>query len=197
MTSPPAMFEPSSTLPPSWLKLQLFRYAARVPTRRQARTQTDWLSDAEQDTWRKLAAVFTLLPAALDAQLQRDADMSHFDYWVIAMLSEAPGRALRMSELASRSSSSPSRLSHVVSRLERRGWVTREPSPDDRRGFVARLTDAGWSAVVATAPGHVATVRSLVFDALSPAEVEALGGACDRILNQLGADPGSRTAPRT
>jgi DNA-binding MarR family transcriptional regulator len=141
---------------------------------------TRWLDDDEQRAWRALAGVMTRLPAVLDSQLQRDAGLTHFAYWVLAMLSEAPGRALRMSELAARSNSSPSRLSHVVARLEREGWVHREPTGDDARGSVAVLTESGWDKVVATAPGHVAAVRTAVFDRLSRAQVaqlERIGGA--------------------
>lgn len=133
-----------------------------------------WLTDEEQDAWRALAAVMTRLPATLDAQLQRDAQLTHFGYWVLAMLSEAPGRSLRMSELAARANASLSRLSHGVTRLVAQGWVRRERSTEDGRGQVAVLTPAGWDKLVATAPGHVEAVRSLVFDGLGPGQVGAL-----------------------
>jgi DNA-binding MarR family transcriptional regulator len=129
-----------------------------------------------------------LLPAALDQQLQRDADLSHSSYIVLAMLSEAPDRSLRMSELAARANSSPSRLSHTVARLEERGWVRREKSAQDRRGNVAVLTDEGWDVVVATAPGHVRAVREHVFDALSPAQVRQLTTIADAVLGRLDPD---------
>src|SRR6187549_2881975 len=124
--------------------------------------ETRWLSAEEQVAWRRLIALTTLLPSELDAQLQRDADLSHFEYWVLAMLSESPGRALRMSELAIRSNASQSRASHVVARLERRGFVVRERSAADGRGNVARLTDAGLDRLREVAPGHVDTARALV-----------------------------------
>lgn len=149
-----------------------------------------WLSDEQQQAWRKLAGVTTLLPAALDAQLQREAGVTHFAYWVMAMLSETPGRALRMSELAAASRASLSRLSHLVARLEERGWVRREASADDARATVAVLTDAGYDKVVATAPGHVDTVRALVFDALTDGQVRQLDELCAALLAQL--DPGGR-----
>jgi DNA-binding MarR family transcriptional regulator len=98
---------------------------------------TRWLSDEEQRTWRALLAMTALLGSALDAQLQRDAGMPHAYYIVLAMLSEAPGRTLRMSELASVANSSQSRLSHAVARLEERGWVRREKCPSDKRGSMA------------------------------------------------------------
>jgi DNA-binding MarR family transcriptional regulator len=147
-----------------------------------------WLTADEQRSWRKLAGVLTLLPAALDAQLQRDAGLTHFAYWVLAMLSETPGRTLQMTELAAASRSSLSRLSHTVARLERGGWVRRERSPDDARATVAVLTDEGWAKVVETAPGHVEAVRMLVFDVLSPAQVGQLDDICTQLLSALGLD---------
>ena len=146
-----------------------------------------WLDDAEQHAWRQLAAVVLKLPSELEAQLQRDAGMSHFEYWVIALLSEAPERTRRMSQLASQANASLSRLSHVVSRLERRGWVTRRPCPDDARATLAVLTDAGWEQVVAAAPGHVATVRRLVFDGLDRDDVGELARLCAAILERIDA----------
>ena len=147
-----------------------------------------WLSAEEQRSWRKLAGVLTLLPAALDAQLQRDAGLTHFAYWVLAMLSETPGRALQMTELAAASRSSLSRLSHTVARLEHAGWVRRERSPDDARATVAVLTEDGWAKVVDTAPGHVEAVRALVFGVLKPAQVEQLADICAELLDALDSD---------
>jgi DNA-binding MarR family transcriptional regulator len=147
--------------------------------------QPRWLSDDEQRSWRKLAGVLTLLPAALDAQLQRDAGITHFAYWVMAMLSETPGRALQMTELAAASRSSLSRLSHTVARLEANGWVRRERSPDDARATVAVLTEDGYAKVVETAPGHVEAVRDLVFDVLNPVQVDQLAGICSALLDGL------------
>lgn len=144
-----------------------------------------WLSAEEQTAWRLLAGLVTRLPAALDAQLQRDAQISHFGYWVLAMLSEAPGRSLRMSELATRANSSLSRLSHGVTRLVAHGWVRRERSVEDGRGQVAVLTDAGWAKLTATAPGHVRAVRTLVFDGLEPGQVAALGALAQALLQQV------------
>jgi DNA-binding MarR family transcriptional regulator len=154
-----------------------------------------WLSDEQQRAWRRFAAVFTLLPGALDAQLQRDAGLTHFGYWVLAMLSEAPDRSLRMSELAARSNSSQSRLSHVVNRLESQGWVRRERSAEDARGNVAILTEAGWDKVVATAPGHVETVQSLVFDGLSDNQLRQLDSISRILLERI--DPDGVSVPRS
>lgn len=144
-----------------------------------------WLTDDEQQAWRPFAALLFRLPAALDAQLQREAQITHFEYMVLISLSEAPERTLRMSDLAAMASGSLSRLSHVVSRLERRGWVRREPCPGDGRYINAILTDAGWEKVVATAPGHVEAVRKLIVDALTPEEFRALGAASAQILDRL------------
>ena len=152
-----------------------------------------WLTDEEQDAWRQLAGVMTRLPAVLDAQLQRDAGLTHFGYWVLAMLSEAPDRQLRMSELAARSNSSLSRLSHGVTRLVAQGWVRRERAPNDGRGAVAVLTEAGWDKLVSAAPSHVESVRRLVFDALEPEQVPLLAQLSRLLLAEVDEATG---APR-
>ena len=126
-----------------------------------------WLTDEERHAWMALGSVLFRLPPALDAQLQRDADLSFFEYGVLAALSEAPDRTLRMSDLAFLAEGSLPRLSQVVGRMERRGWVSRKPDPTDGRYTLAILTDDGWEKVVRTAPGHVEAVRLLVFDALT------------------------------
>jgi DNA-binding MarR family transcriptional regulator len=146
-----------------------------------------WLDATEQHAWRQLAAVLLKLPGELEAQLQRDAGMNHFEYWVLALLSEAPDRTLRSSRLAAQANASLSRLSHVVARLERRGWVSRQPCPDDARATLAVLTETGFDRLRATAPGHVATVRQLVFDGLDPDEVEELARRCTAILDRIEA----------
>lgn len=148
-----------------------------------------WLTDDEQHAWRRLAGVILKLPSALDAQLHRDADMSHFQYWVLALLSEAPQHTLRLSQLSAQANASLSRLSHVISRLEQRGWVTRRPCPDDARATLAVLTDAGWEQVVAAAPGHVDAVRRLVLDGLDDSDVAELGRLCGKILDRVHAHP--------
>jgi DNA-binding MarR family transcriptional regulator len=147
-----------------------------------------WLTDDEQQAWRALAVVLVKLPAALDAQLQRDSGISHFEYMVLAGLSEAPNRTLRMSELAVFASGSLSRLSHVVKRLEQRRWVRRETCPGDGRATNAVLTEAGWQKVVAAAPGHVETVRELVIDPLTKAQLDRLREIGQRINDLLESD---------
>lgn len=146
-----------------------------------------WLDATEQQAWRQLAAVILKLPSELEAQLQRDAGMSHFEYWVLALLSEADDRTLRMSQLAGQANASLSRLSHVVSRLEKRGCVTRRSCPDDARATLAMLTDAGFEHLSGAAPAHVATVRRLVFDGLDPDEIEELTRRCAAILDRIDA----------
>lgn len=144
-----------------------------------------WLAPDEQDTWRAVAGLLLTLPGVLDAQLQRDAGLSLFDYLVLSSLSMAHGRTLRMSELAQLANGSLSRLSNVVSRLEHRGWVTRCPDPVDGRYTDATLTEAGWETVVRAAPGHVAAVRQLVLDPLTATQARALHAAGERILRQI------------
>ena len=144
-----------------------------------------WLTDEERVAWVRLAAVVELLPGVLDTQLRRDADLSHFEYFVLAMLSEAPERTLRMTSLASRTNATLPRLSHVVRRLEDRGLVRRFPCPEDGRATNAQLTDAGWDKVVAAAPGHVGTVREQVLDALTGAQVAQLAEITEAILGRI------------
>ncbi|MBA2810034.1 MarR family transcriptional regulator [Streptomyces sp. KM273126] len=136
--------------------------------------QPHWLSDDETETWHALAGVLIRLPGALDAQLQRDAGISHVEYQVMAMLSRTAERTLRMGELAGYTGSSLSRLSHLVKRLERNDWVRRAPDPDDGRYTLATLTESGWDKVVATAPGHAEAVRRFVFDPLTRAQQRQL-----------------------
>ena len=133
-----------------------------------------WLSPEEQQTWIGVTAIMWLLPGPLDAQLQRDSGLNLFDYFVLASLSMAEGRQRRMSDLATRSNASPSRVSNVVNRLERQGWVTRHTDERDRRSSIASLTEAGWEKVVAAAPGHVAEVRRLLIDGRTQEQLTAL-----------------------
>jgi DNA-binding MarR family transcriptional regulator len=147
-----------------------------------------WLDEEQQRTWRAWLTVSELVPRALDAQLQRDAGISHAAYVVLAMLSESPTRSRRMSDLARRSNQSQSRLSHTVSRLEDRGWVRRERAADDGRGNLAVLTDAGWAVVVAVAPGHVDAVRESVFGPLTAEETRIFGNALEAIAAKLDPD---------
>jgi DNA-binding MarR family transcriptional regulator len=153
-------------------------------------TDDRWLAADQLSTWKKLIAVVELLPGALESQLRRDADLSHFEYFTMAMLSEAPERTLRMTALASLTNSTLARLSHVVSRLEKRDFVRREPCANDRRATNAVLTSHGWAKVVHTAPGHVAAVRQNVIDPLTPNDVVDLDRVMGRILGAL--DPSNK-----
>ena len=141
-----------------------------------------WLAPDELSAWLVYVATTSLLDGALDRQLQRDSGMPMAYYLILAMLSDVPGRTLRMSDLAAMASGSLSRLSHVVSRLEARGWVRREACPGDGRFINAVLTDDGWAKVVATAPGHVAAVRRLLIDVLTPEQLRELGAISDEVL---------------
>jgi DNA-binding MarR family transcriptional regulator len=147
-----------------------------------------WLKGVEAEAWLRLIGVIIRLPAALDTQLQRDAGLSHFEYTVMVNLSIVPGRVLRMSQLAGVCHSSLSRLSHVVARLERRGWIRREPCPDDGRATLATLTDDGFAKLASAAPGHVEAVRSFVIDALDERQLRELTAIGDTILRRLDGD---------
>jgi DNA-binding MarR family transcriptional regulator len=146
---------------------------------------TRWLDPDEQRTWRAFLAASRALMDTLDRELQRDAGMPHAYYEILVRLSEAPGRRLRMSELAEATGSSRSRLSHAVARLEAAGWVRREDCPTDRRGQIAVLTDAGFTTLAAAAPGHVDGVRRHLFDALSPAQVDQLRRISETLADHL------------
>jgi len=147
-----------------------------------------WLDPQERQAWLALVSVLVRLGPALDAQLRRDAGISHFEYTVLASLSEAPGRTLRMSALAALAEGSLSRLSQVVARLEKQGWLRRAPDPVDGRYTLAILTDAGWDKVVATAPGHVTEVRRLVLDPLTAAQARQLAAIGRRIVRAIDPD---------
>ena len=135
---------------------------------------TRWLTQDELAAWLPLAGVMLRFNSALDSQLVRDSDLTHFDYLCLAMLSEEPGHVTSMSMLAGRTNASLSRLSHVISKLERRGLVTRCPSDVSKRVTNVRMTEQGYAVLVAAAPGHVEHVRSLIFDGLTDEDVAAL-----------------------
>jgi len=151
-------------------------------------TETRWLNAEEMEAWLQLAGLMIKLPAALDLQLQRDARLTHFEYMVLAGLSQAPERTLRMSTLAMFANGSLSRLSHVVNRLENKGWIHRQPCPEDGRYTNALLTDDGYDKVVDTAPGHVAEVRRLVIDQLTGAQLKQMSAIGRRVLEGIVPD---------
>jgi len=149
-----------------------------------------WLSPEELEAWMATIGVITRLPNLLDRQLQRDSGLTHFEYQVLAGLSQAADRTMRMSTLAEFTEGQLPRLSQVGARLEMRGWIIRRPDPTDRRSTLATLTDAGMEVLVAAAPGHVEEVRRIVFDPLTAAQVRQLHEIGRRIneaaVNELG-----------
>jgi DNA-binding MarR family transcriptional regulator len=153
-----------------------------------------WLDADEQRAWRAFIEATGLLVNQLDRELQRDAGMPHAYYEILVRLSEQPDRSLRMSELARASQSSRSRLSHAVARLEEAGWVRRESVPHDRRAAVAVLTDEGFAALAAAAPGHVECVRRHLLDRLTPAQVAQLRRISEAIREPL-AERADQPAP--
>jgi DNA-binding MarR family transcriptional regulator len=144
-----------------------------------------WLSETELRAWLPFSATMMALTSALETQLRRDAKLSLFGYFVLAGLSEAPDRTMTMTHVALLASGSLSRVSHAVSALENRGWVTRRPDPEDGRITLVTLTDAGHQKVTESSPGHVETVRRLVIDPLTPQQLRQLGRASDVILAEL------------
>ena len=151
---------------------------ADAPTEKDAR----WLSEYEQSSWRSFLAMQRLIRDTLERQLQRDAAMPMTYYIILAMLSEAPERTLRMSELAVIAGTSQSQLSHAASRLEESGWISRRRCEEDKRGYLATLTDEGFEVLKKAAPSHVESVRSVLFDAISPSQVGQLRAICEDVL---------------
>ncbi|GAA2884643.1 MarR family transcriptional regulator [Actinoplanes cyaneus] len=145
-------------------------------------TDTRWLSSPEMATWMNLTQLLMLLPSALDRQLRDDAGIPHAYYQILAMLSNEPGHSMRMTDLARLVGTTTSRLSHAVTSLEQRGWVRRKACAFDKRGQIASLTDEGMAVLEASAPGHVAEVRRLIFDRLTPDEVDQLREITAKIL---------------
>lgn len=146
---------------------------------------TRWLTEDELASWFPLAGVMLRLGPAFDSQLQRDSDMTHFDYLCLAMLSEESDWTTSMSTLAGRTNSSLSRLSHVINKLEKRGWVSRCRSEENRRVTKVRMTEEGYAVLVAAAPGHVQTVRELVYEGLTEEEIAQLGRLMSHILQRI------------
>jgi DNA-binding MarR family transcriptional regulator len=158
---------------------------SRSPRRASAATTPHWLTPAQLDAWHAFTLMLARLPTALEAQLQRDAQLSYIEYYALASLSDAPHHTMRLSELAVLTNAEISRLSHLVTRLEKRGFVRRQPDPTNGRYTNAVLTDAGYEHLVAAAPGHVAAVRELVIDALEDSELNALQGIAQRIIARI------------
>lgn len=152
---------------------------------RKGAVEPRWLTPGELETWRTLHLVMATLPSALGGQLQRDSGLSFLEYYVLAGLSDQPDQKMRLSRLALLANSELSRLSHLMRRLEQRCLVRREPDPSDGRFTNAILTPAGLAVLVEAAPGHVAQVRTSVFDVLDDAEQKALLNALGKVVSQL------------
>lgn len=145
----------------------------------------NWLNEEEAKAWLNLWSIRVWLSSRLDAHFKQDVGISHYDYFALAQISQAPSRQLRMSDLAAVADMTLSHLSRVVTRLEKAGWVERIPDPDDGRSTLAALTPEGWDLVQRVAPGHVAQVRHLIFDHLTPEETRVLGSITDKIVKAL------------
>jgi DNA-binding MarR family transcriptional regulator len=150
-----------------------------------------WLTTEELDSWLSFVRVLVWLPWSIDQQLQRDSKLRMVEYQVLAMLSQRKDRTMRMSSLAEVTNASLSRLSHLVDRLEKRGFVRREPDPTDGRFTNAILTDQGFATLAAAAPAHLEHVRSLVIDALTPEQLRRLGRDSARIMARIDTSGGS------
>jgi len=146
---------------------------------------TAWLNAQQQEAWRAWLSASMLLRDQLNKELLEQHGLTTADYEILVQLSEHPERRMRMSELAQSTLVSRSRLSHQIDRMEKAGLVERQECDDDRRGYFAVLTPAGWDAIVTAAPDHVASVRAHMIDLLSDAELQALGTACQKIIDPL------------
>jgi DNA-binding MarR family transcriptional regulator len=151
-----------------------------------------WLDESEARAWRGYRRLRTLLDLEISRDLARDSGLSDPDYDVLSNLSETESRRLRLTELATHMRWSPSRTSHHIARMEQRGLVRREETPDDGRGAVVVLTDAGWKAIEAAAPLHVESVRRHLIDVLSPKQIAALGDIAESVIAHFTATKSAR-----
>jgi DNA-binding MarR family transcriptional regulator len=161
------------------------------------RTDVHWLTPDEQSHWRSFRDGTALLLDVLGRELDDDAGLSLGEYEVLVRLSEAPGRTLRMSELAGELAHSRSRLTHTIRRMELAGLVARTPCAEDARGVNCTMTDTGWDRIVGAAPGHVDAVRAYLVDVLSAEQLRGLGEAMGAVAQHLrdahGTRPGAPT----
>jgi DNA-binding MarR family transcriptional regulator len=156
-------------------------------------SETPWLTDDEQRTWRSFMLATQLIDEALDRQLQRDANMPHAYYGILVALSEAPEQTLRMTDLARHLRYSQSRMTHAIASMERSGWAKRRSCPTDGRSQLVGITPKGAEVLRDAAVGHVAEVRSVLFDRLSDEQVEQLGTICSALLaDSSGPERGDR-----
>ncbi|STC68720.1 MarR family winged helix-turn-helix transcriptional regulator [Corynebacterium pilosum] len=145
-------------------------------------------TEEENETWENVWSFYVGLPTKLDAQLKRDAGISHFDFYAMINIAATDEGSLRMSELAEASDMSLSHLSRVITRLEKKGYVERVPDPNDGRSTLAELTEEGWEAVNKASPGHVSQVRRLVFDNLTEEESRAMSSAMAKIVDAMNSE---------
>jgi DNA-binding MarR family transcriptional regulator len=153
-----------------------------------------WLDEVELVAWLRFIPLLTRLPLELDRQLQRDSGLTFVEYGILAGLSEAPGRSMRMSTIGTWIGAQLPRLSQVTGRMESRGWLVRSPDPADGRVTLATLTDEGMAVLVAAAPDHVANVRRLIIDSLTRAQLLQLGEISTRVMQVI--SPGEPILPR-
>jgi DNA-binding MarR family transcriptional regulator len=146
---------------------------------------TNWLDADQQRSWRALLMGMTLLVDRLDDDLRRSFGLSMTEYEILVRLSEAPGRRLRMAQLADALAHSRSRVTHTVARLEKADLVRRSATPEDGRGIVCAMTEQGWDLLVRMAPTHVNGVRDHLVDIVSPDDFAALGRVMDRVADHL------------
>ena len=144
-------------------------------------TEVQWLTAEQQTQWRSFRGGAARLFAALEHELEQQTGLSTHEYEVLVRLSEAPGRTLRMAQLADNIAHSRSRLTHTIRRMEESGLVARVPCEEDARGVNATMTDKGWETLVAAAPGHVQSVRDHLVDVLTPEQFAALGDAMETV----------------
>ena len=144
-----------------------------------------WLDDSEQHSWRALMMGLTLLLERLDDDLRREFSLSLNEYEVMVRLSERPGRAMRMAQLADAMAHSRSRVTHTVARMEAAGYVTRGTTPEDGRGVIATMTDLGYDLLVRAAPCHVESVRRNILDLVPAEDFAAVGRVFDRVSDHL------------
>lgn len=147
-----------------------------------------WLTPEQLDAWKSLTLLMARLPTALESQLKCDSQLSYLEYYALAGLSDQPDHTMRLSKLAVFTNAELSRISHLINRLERRGFVRREPDTTDGRYTNAILTQAGYAHLAAAAPGHVARVREIVFDVLDPEALATLKACADQINQQIGGN---------
>ncbi|PUA80968.1 MarR family winged helix-turn-helix transcriptional regulator [Nocardioides currus] len=147
--------------------------------------QPRWLDESQQRAWRALVVGTTLLMDRLDDDLRRTFNISLTEYEILVRLSERPGRSMRMAQLADALAHSRSRVTHTVDRMQKAGYIVRAATPEDGRGIVATMTDAGFALLVEAAPMHVEGVRTYLVDVADPTDFSAVGRVMDAVTDEL------------